>query len=252
MTTQSKHKWLTPHNYLSLQLWETIGSGLFNLFIFFMIFVYLFPMLFMVATSLMEGPQLSDRNAPAYPAKHIRTEYQGKSYAIYNVPFPNGETRQLALVEPGRTSSQFVDPKTPEDGLISWDGNWRQLKGVYRFYVTLDNFSNLFSALRIPQMVRNTLIMTMIGEFGVLLSSIVVAYGFSRFPLPGGDFLFYILIATILIPEKVTLIPTYFFFVRILALGRNMASDPGPILFWECSLYFPPAPKFQKHPQRSG
>lgn len=216
MTTQTKHNWLAPHNYLSLKLWETIGSGLFNLFIFLMLFVYLFPMLFMVATALMEGPQLTDRNSPAYPAQHIRYEYQGKSYAVYNVPFPNGEVRQLALVEPGRTSSKLIDPKNPESGFVSWDGSWRQLKGVYRFHVTLDNFTNLFKALRISQMLQNTLIMTLIGEIGVLLSSIIVAYGFSRFPLPGGDLLFYVLIATILIPEKVTLIPTYFFFVRIL------------------------------------
>lgn len=216
MTTQTKHNWLTPHNYLSLKLWETMGTALFNLFIFLMLFVYLFPMVFMVATSLMEGPQLTDRNAPAYPAKHVRYEYEGKTYAVYNVPFPNGEVRQLALVKPGRTSSELVDPQHPENGLITWDGNWRQLIGVYKFYVTLDNFTNLFSALPISRMLKNTLIMTVIAEVGVLLSSIIVAYGFSRFPLPGGDLLFYVLIATILIPEKVTLIPTYFFFVRIL------------------------------------
>lgn len=216
MTTKTKHNWLVPHNYLSLKLWETLGSGLFNLFIFLILFVYLFPMLFMVATSLMEGPQLSDRNSPAYPARHTRYEYQGRSYAIYNVPFPNGEIRQLVLVEPGRMSSQFIDPQNPDGGLIPWEGSWRQLKGVYHFYITLDNFTNLFSALPISQMLKNTLIMTIIGEIGVLISSIIVAYGFSRFPLPGGDILFYILIATILIPEKVTLIPTYFFFVRIL------------------------------------
>jgi multiple sugar transport system permease protein len=215
MTTQIKRNWLEPHNYLSLKLWETLGSGLFNLFIFLMLFVYLFPMVFMVATSLMEGPQLSDRNAPAYPAELVRYEYQGKGYTIYNVPFPGGEVRQLALVKPGRTSSELVDPQHPENGLITWDGNWRQLIGVYRFHVTLKNFVNLFG-LQIPQMIQNTLIMTIIAEVGVLLSSIVVAYGFSRFPLPGGDLLFYVLIATILIPEKVTLIPTYFFFVRIL------------------------------------
>ena len=216
MTSHSKHNWLAPHNYLSLKLWETIGSGLFNLFIFLMLFAYLFPMVFMVATSLMEGPQLTDRNSPAYPARHTRYEYQGKTYAVYNVPFPDGKIRQLALVEPGRTTSQFIDPQNPESGPIAWEGSWRKLKGVYHFHVTLDNFTNLFKTLPIPQMVRNTLIMTLIGEFGVLLSSIVVAYGFSRFPLPGGDLLFYVLIATILIPEKVTLIPTYFFFVRIL------------------------------------
>ena len=193
-----------------------MGSGLFNLFIFLMLFIYLFPMVFMVATSLMEGPQLTDRNAPAYPAEHIRYQYQGKGYAVYNVPFPNGEVRQLALVKPGRTSSEFVDPQNPDGGFISWEGNWRKLIGVYKFHVTLKNFGTLFSALPITQMLQNTLIMTLIAEVGVLLSSIIVAYGFSRFPLPGGDLLFYVLIATILIPEKVTLIPTYFFFVRIL------------------------------------
>jgi multiple sugar transport system permease protein len=216
MTNQTQRKWLTPHNYLSLRSWETLGGGLFNLFIFLMLFIYLFPLVFIVATSLMEGPQLTDRNAPAYPSQLVRYEYQGKKYTVYNVPLPDGEVRQLALVEPGRTSSQFIDPKNPEAGLIVWEGNWRQLIGVYRFYVTLDNFTSLFGPLRIPQMIQNTLMMTLIAEIGVLLSSIIVAYGFSRFPLPGGDLLFYVLIATILIPEKVTLIPTYFFFVRIL------------------------------------
>jgi len=74
----------------------------------------------------------------------------------------------------------------------------------------------LLSALRFPQMVRNTVVAAVIAEVGVLISSTIVAYGFSRFPLPGGDLLFYVLIATILIPEKVTLIPTYFFFIRVL------------------------------------
>ncbi len=212
----SKQKWFTPHNYLSLQLWESLGAGLLNLFIFGLLFVYLFPMVFMVATSLMEGPQLSDRNSPAYPAQHIRYEYNGKNYALYHVPFENGEVRKLILIKPGRTSSEFIDPDHPENGVVVWEGNWRKLVGVYRFYATLDNFALLLKAVPIARMVQNTLAMTLITEVGVLFSSIIVAYGFSRFPLPGGNALFYILIATILIPEKVTLIPTYFFFVRVL------------------------------------
>ena len=216
MTTQSsRRKWLAPHSYLSLQLWDAMGTWLFNLLMVGILFTYLFPIFFMVATSFMEGPQLRDRNAPAYPSQQTRMEYQGKQYLIYNVP-TDGGVRQLALVEPGRTSSQFLDPKHPEAGLITWDGSWRKLIGVYRFYATWDNFSLLFRALPITGMLQNTLIMTIIGEVAVLLSSIVVAYGFSRFPLPGGNLLFYLLIGTILIPEKVTLIPTYFFFVRIL------------------------------------
>lgn len=212
----SRQRWLTPHNYLSLQLWEAIGTGLFNLFVIGLLIIYLFPMVYMVATSFMEAPQLADRNAPAYPARHIRLDYEGKSYAIYNVPFENGEVRELALIKPGRTSSEFVDPKNPEAGRITWEGNWRKLIGVYEWHITFENFKLLFEYPPLPGMVKNTLVMTLITEVGVLLSSIVVAYGFSRFPLPGGNALFYVLIATILIPEKVTLIPTYFFFVRIM------------------------------------
>jgi len=63
---------------------------------------------------------------------------------------------------------------------------------------------------------RNTLFLTLIGEFGVLVSSILVAYGFSRFKIPGGNLLFYVLIATILIPDKVTFIPKFFIYVTLL------------------------------------
>src|SRR5688572_32064554 len=65
MTIQSsKRKWLEPHSYLSLQVWETLGTWLFNLFILGILFVYLFPILYMVATAFMDDPQLRDRNAP--------------------------------------------------------------------------------------------------------------------------------------------------------------------------------------------
>ena len=65
-------------------------------------------------------------------------------------------------------------------------------------------------------MLTNSLVLTLVGEIGILSSSILVAYGFARFRLPGGNLLFYVLIATILIPEKITFIPTYFFYVNTL------------------------------------
>jgi multiple sugar transport system permease protein len=71
----------------------------------------------------------------------------------------------------------------------------------------------------------------LITEIGVIISSLVIAYGFARYPLPGGDLLFYILIATILIPEKVTLIPSYFSFVRILNWDETWLPIVVPFFF---------------------
>jgi multiple sugar transport system permease protein len=183
--------------------------------VFALLGIYLFPVLFMVSTAFMEGPQLSDRYAPPFPAQQLTFDYQGSKYLVYNVPFKDGN-RELALANKGRTSSEFIDPQNPDAGLIPWEGSWRMLGGSYRFHLTLENFTQLFRTLRFEEMVRNTLLIALISEIGVLFSSIIVAYGFARFPLPGGDLLFYVLIATMLIPEKVTLIPTYFFFVRVL------------------------------------
>src|SRR4029453_11805660 len=48
-----------------------------------------------------------------------------------------------------------------------------------------------------------------------LLSSILVASGFARFRFPGRNLLFIILIATIILPFQVTLLPTYVIFTKL-------------------------------------
>jgi multiple sugar transport system permease protein len=205
----------TPRSYIQLRRWEFLGTALFNLLVFSFIFVYLFPTLYMISASFMETTQLRDRNAPPYPARQVRYDYDGKERLVYQVPFGD-EMRELALVTPGRTSSEFIDPANPEAGLIQWEGSWRSLVGVYRFHATLENFTTIIQSLRIGEMLQNTALMAVISGAGVVVSSIVVAYGFARFPLPGGNLLFYIMIATLLIPETITLIPTYFLYVRVL------------------------------------
>ena len=221
---------LLPRTYVSLRMWEMVGTAVFNLFVFTLLIVYLFPIVYMTATALMETVQLRDRNAPPYPAMQLSATYEGKSYKIYDVPFGE-ESRHLALVTPGRSSSEFIDPQSPNADLIHWEGNWRQLIGVYKFHMTWENFRLLFRSLRFPEMLRNTLLLALITEMGVLASSIVVAYGFARFPIPGGNLIFYLMIATILIPEKVTLIPTYFMFVRVLGWSGSWLPIVLPFFF---------------------
>jgi multiple sugar transport system permease protein len=211
----SKRNWFAPQAYLPLSLWEKIGTGAFNGLIILLVIVYLFPITYMVATAFMRSDQLGDRYAPPYPARQITFQYEDKDRKVYQVPFEDG-VRELALVNAGTRGSEFIDPQNPEAGLITWEGSWRTLPGAYRFEMTWDNFTQLWASIRFPQLIQNTLVIALISEVGVLLSSIVVAYGFARFPLPGGDFLFYLMIATLLIPEKVTLIPTYFFFTNVL------------------------------------
>jgi multiple sugar transport system permease protein len=189
--------------------------GPFNLFVWALLGLYLLPVAFMVVTALMSTDQLSDPFSPLYPAKPVSYRYQGKDYRVYSIPTSDG-VKEWALVIKHLKASQFVDPQHPELGLIDWTGNWRALKYVYEFSPTWENFLILAKSVPLDRMLGVTLFMALVGGLGVLTSSVVVAYGFSRFPIPGGNLLFYILIATILIPEKVTYIPTYFFYSNFL------------------------------------
>ena len=116
------------------------------------------------------------------------------------------------MYKTGRQSSEFIDPQNPEAGPIVWQGQWRGLKAVYRFQPTLDNFREFLGITKLPLLFKNTLIVALISEIGVLFSSICVAYGFSRFRIPGGKYIFFLLIATIMIPSNITLVPTYYLF----------------------------------------
>ena len=192
-----------------------LSVGSYNLFAWILLAIYLLPVAFMVVTGFKSTDQLSDNRAPWYPSRIKTYAYQGHAYQLYQVPTEGG-VRTLALVGPGTIKSEFIDPQDTAARLIEWKGDLQSLKPVYELYLVWSNFAIYFTSLSFPVMLRNTLVLVVIGLIGVLASSILIAYGFSRFPLPGGDFLFYVVIATILIPEKVTFIPIFFFYVRVL------------------------------------
>ena len=58
----------------------------------------------------------------------------------------------------------------------------------------------------------NTLFLTLMTVIGTLLSSSLVAYAFSRLIWPGRDLLFVVLLATMMIPGAVTMMPQFLIF----------------------------------------
>ena len=198
---------------LSLRLWEFAGNGLLNLFIWITLVVYLFPLSYMLITSLKTSAQMRDSKSPIWPARAATFNYNGMALLVYKVPTASG-VQYWALEEPHIKYSLFVDPASPHAGLIRWDGYWGSLTLVYLPSITVENFVTLWQTFNYPNLLRNTLFVIGLGEIGVLFSSIMVAYGFARFRIPGGKFLFFLLIGTIMIPDSITLVPNFVLFGR--------------------------------------
>ena len=74
------------------------------------------------------------------------------------------------------------------------------------------NYALVFELAPFARFIVNTIIVTGIAMIGQLLSSAVVAFGFTRFRYPGRDTLFIVLLATMMIPWQVTIVPTFLLF----------------------------------------
>ncbi len=185
-----------------------------TLFALTILLVFLMPFAYMLATAFKDKSQISNVHSPIWPAEAATYTYQGKEYPLYQVPTESG-VREWALIIKRREESSFIDPANPEAGLIVWKGRWRTLDQVWKFSPHEENFPTAWKLINFPLLMRNTLAIAILGTIGTLMSSIAVAYGFSRFRIPGKGILFTILMVTIILPKQVTLVPTYALFSRI-------------------------------------
>jgi len=181
------------------------------MFAFILVSAFLLPLLFMVTTALQQPGQRTTPGAPLYPASPLTGTYQGVEYPVFAVPI-DGTTRNLILIEKGRESSVFVDPTDPSATPIEWEGRWRTLEQAWTFAPNLGNFTTVWSQLNFPRLLFNTAAIAVLSTLAAVASSALVAYGFARFRFPGRNMLFVVLIATIILPFQVTLIPTYIIF----------------------------------------
>lgn len=89
----------------------------------------------------------------------------------------------------------------------------------YRFWmpdpVRWENYANAWHALPFTTFLRNTLVITIGRIAGELFSCSLIAFGFARLRARARDILFIVLLATMMLPGQVTMIPVYIMFSKL-------------------------------------
>lgn len=88
-------------------------------------------------------------------------------------------------------------------------GDFFRCSGRWTNYPEALKFMNFWGCL------RNTVTITFFAMAGQIMSASIVAFGFARMRFPGRDALFIVLLATIMLPPQVTLIPIFKIFTSI-------------------------------------
>ena len=174
--------------------------------------VIMIPLAFMISTSLKDPAQIRSDANTLIPRKPQTTEINGERYNLYQVTV-NGVSREMAMLKkaPGGMAN-FFDPSNPAEVFALKIGEQTPL---YRLDIHWENYPEALTAMPFFRYLGNTLIVTFVGMFGMLFSSSLVAYGFSRFRARWLNVLFLLLLSTIMLPSQVRLIPLYIFFQNL-------------------------------------
>ena len=80
---------------------------------------------------------------------------------------------------------------------------------------TLQNFRDALDAAPFWTFAKNTMIICAWSVLGEVLTCSMAAYAFARLRFPGRDVLFVVLLATMMLPSIVKLIPTFYIFFKL-------------------------------------
>jgi len=78
-----------------------------------------------------------------------------------------------------------------------------------------ENYSEALTILPFGRYVVNTALITLLTIIGHLLSCTIIAYAFARLRAPGRDAIFVVMLATMMLPYPVTMVPLYVLFQRL-------------------------------------
>jgi multiple sugar transport system permease protein len=96
--------------------------------------------------------------------------------------------------------------------------------------VQWSNYPESLQYIQFLKYLRNTLIIAIPGTLGAVVSAALAGYGFSRVHWPGRNILFICLIATMILPYSVTMIPVFIIFRKLNWVGTFLPLIVPPFL----------------------
>jgi ABC-type glycerol-3-phosphate transport system permease component len=78
--------------------------------------------------------------------------------------------------------------------------------------IVLENYVRAHTIMNFAVYYRNTITIAVLSTLGATLTSTLAAYAFARMRFTGREFWFVVLLSTLMLPEIVTLVPTYVIF----------------------------------------
>ena len=200
---------------------------------------FLIPFLWMLITAFKSNEDVFHTPPRWLPYDNVRVEVNGEQLPLYKVQTENG-VKELAVIKIVEGVGKFVDPAHPDQVLTykMQQGTTKIAEPIMHVSFRWQNFPDAMNRGSRPGIgasfwvyFKNSLIVAFFVIIGTLVSNTPVAYAFARLQFPGRDVLFVIVLATMMLPYQVTMIPLYLFFNNFLHWGDTFLPIIVPAFF---------------------
>jgi len=163
------------------------------------------PFIWMVSTSLKSQTAINKGSVGFIPIEFV-------NYYIHD-----GKKEHCEIVD--QEEDQTViniydkDGKTFKESFVKVPAE--SIKSSKKLKFHWDNYKEAFTKVPFGRYILNTLFVSFSVLIGVLITSSLAAYAFARMKFKGRDFIFYLFISMMMVPQPIYLIPSYFLLTKL-------------------------------------
>jgi alpha-1,4-digalacturonate transport system permease protein len=182
--------WLT-YAYLTLGLFLMFG-----------------PVLWLVMSSFKTEAALTEfpPSFLPYGPKQVMVRGEENPKPVYRVKMADGSMRELAELRRIGLIATHVDPAKPDE-LVRVNINDRE--PVREFHMATENYTDLGGKLNFGLYLWNSVFITIVATIFTLLFNSMAAFALSKYQFKGRSAVFLVIIATLMVPPAIVLVPNY-------------------------------------------
>ncbi len=179
--------------------------------------VFLVPFLWLATTSLKEDEDMS-RFPPVWiPQQQVKINIDGKQAGLATAMYEGQKVKVAVLKEreSGEREMRILEPENLKGREFTLPRS--QVTKIKQFAPVWNNYPAALKYL--PKETKsglvffgNTLTLSVLTIIGTLLSSSLVAFSFARLKWQGRDSMFIVVLATMMLPAAVTMMPAFLIF----------------------------------------
>ncbi|MDD3051656.1 MAG: carbohydrate ABC transporter permease [Candidatus Cloacimonetes bacterium] len=169
-------------------------------YIFLLIFgmIMILPFVWMLTTSMKSQFELNKGNIGFLPIEKLTIyNYDDEEYIVKRIKAVEDSSFIHIFNNDGEIVRAYAKVSTDE------------LKDVSRWKFHWENYLKAFKKVPFSRYFANTIFVSISILIGVLITSSLAAYAFARMKFVGRDFIFYLFISMMMVPQPIYLIPSY-------------------------------------------